>query len=434
MHHIIYGVFMKNMTGSFDILISDFDEDFFKVDFPCRFNGAMLDAVRKVPGRIWNQEVKIWMLPLNGRFGGKSTASILLENLYKTGLYNYVNDRQENSESDGREEQKLPEEKSAEGTAKKSLAKMKEMLEVRHYSPRTVSCYVKWVEEFLKKYGAAGLERLGQKQINDFLTRLAVNYKVSPSTQNQALAGLLFYFRFVKGENPLELESVIRAKKKPRIPVVFSRTEVRRVIDFMPVEKRLCAELLYGTGMRLNELIELRVLDIDFDQGEIIIRHGKGDKDRHVMLPQSLIPKIKEQIEIVKKLHEKDLADGWGAVPLPGGLAAKFPEGQRELKWQWLFPQKNRWKNPETGEEGRWHLDGTLLQRAVKGAVLRAGINKNASCHTFRHSFATHLLENGYDIRTVQELLGHADVKTTQIYTHVLNKGPNGVVSPLDVM
>ena len=170
----------------------------------------------------------------------------------------------------------------------------------------------------------------------------------------------------------MELESVIRAKKKPRIPVVFSRTEVRRVIDFMPVEKRLCAELLYGTGMRLNELIELRVLDVDFDQGEIIIRHGKGDKDRHVMLPQSLIPKIKEQIENVKKLHEKDLADGWGAVPLPGALAAKFPEGQRELKWQWLFPQKNRWKNPETGEEGRWHLDGTLLQRAVKGAVLRA--------------------------------------------------------------
>lgn len=422
------------MTGSFDILISDFDEDFFKVDFPGRFNEEMLNAVREVQGRVWNQEVKVWMLPLNVRYGGKSTATLLLENLYKTGLYNYVKDEQETNVSYGQEKQTLPGEKSAEGAVKKSLAKMKEMLEVRHYSPRTVSCYVKWVEEFLKKYGAAGLDGLGQKQINDFLTRLAVNYKVSPSTQNQALAGLLFYFRFVKGENPLELESVIRAKKKPRIPVVFSRAEVRRIIDFMPVEKRLCAELLYGTGMRLNELIELRVLDVDFDQGEIIIRHGKGDKDRHVMLPQSLIPKIKEQIENVKKLHEKDLADGWGAVPLPGALGAKFPDGQKELKWQWLFPQKNRWKNPETGEEGRWHLDGTLLQRAVKSAVLRAGINKNASCHTFRHSFATHLLENGYDIRTVQELLGHADVKTTQIYTHVLNKGPNGVVSPLDVM
>ena len=216
--------------------------------------------------------------------------------------------------------------------------------------------------------------------------------------------------------------------------MVFSRAEVRRVIEYMPIDKRLCAELMYGTGMRLNELIELRVLDVDFEHNEIIIRHGKGDKDRRVMLPQSLIPKIKEQIEKVKRLHEKDLADGWGAVPLPGALAGKYADAEKDLKWQWLFPQKNRWKNQDTGEEGRWHMDGTLLQRAVKGAVLRAGINKNASCHTFRHSFATHLLENGYDIRTVQELLGHNDVKTTQIYTHVLNRGPSGVISPLDNM
>ena len=414
---------INNNTSNYDILISDFDEHYFKVDFPGQFDKKMLDAVRAVPGRIWNSVLKIWMLPLEFVENGKSSTTVLLENLYATGLYNFSKDES------GNPKKVLP-----HAPYQKSISKMKDMLQVRHYSQRTIECYLRWVKEFLEKYGRNGTDGLGQKQINEFLTTLAVKYKVSPSTQNQALAGLLFYFRFVKGENPLELESVIRAKKKPRIPVVFSRAEVRRVIDFMPVEKRLCAELLYGTGMRLNELIELRVLDIDFDQGEIIIRHGKGDKDRHVMLPQSLIPKIKEQIENVKKLHEKDLADGWGAVPLPGALAAKFPEGQRELKWQWLFPQKNRWKNPETGEEGRWHLDETLLQRAVKGAVLRAGINKNASCHTFRHSFATHLLENGYDIRTVQELLGHADVKTTQIYTHVLNKGPNGVVSPLDVM
>lgn len=410
-------------TNNLDILISDFDEQYFKVDFPGRFNQKMLDAVRAVPKRIWNSELKIWMLPLEFVENGKSSTTALLENLYATGLYNFSKDESGNTKK------VFP-----DVPYQKSISKMKDMLQVRHYSQRTIECYLRWVEVFLKNYGHDGTDGLGQKQINEFLTTLAVKYKVSPSTQNQALAGLLFYFRFVKGENPIELESVIRAKKKPRIPVVFSRAEVRRVIDFMPVEKRLCAELLYGTGMRLNELIELRVLDIDFDQGEIIIRHGKGDKDRHVMLPQSLIPKIKEQVEIVKKLHEKDLADGWGAVPLPGALATKFPEGQRELKWQWLFPQKNRWKNPETGEEGRWHLDGTLLQRAVKGAVLKAGINKNASCHTFRHSFATHLLENGYDIRTVQELLGHNDVKTTQIYTHVLNRGPSGVISPLDNM
>ncbi len=414
---------INNNTSNYDILISDFDEHYFKVDFPGQFDKTMLDAVRAVHGRIWNPEMKIWMLPLEFVENGKSSTTALLENLYATGIYNFSKDESGNTKK------VLP-----HVPYQKSISKMKDMLQVRHYSKRTIECYLRWVKEFLEKYGRNGTDGLGQKQINEFLTTLAVKYKVSPSTQNQALAGLLFYFRFVKGKNPIELESVIRAKKKPRIPVVFSRAEVRRVIEYMPIDKRLCAEMIYGTGMRLNELIELRILDVDFDRSEIIIRHGKGDKDRRVMLPQSLIPKIKEQIENVKKLHEKDLADGWGAVPLPGALAGKYPGAEKDLKWQWLFPQKNRWKNPNTGEEGRWHMDGTLLQRAVKSAVLKAGINKNSSCHTFRHSFATHLLENGYDIRTVQELLGHNDVKTTQIYTHVLNRGPSGVISPLDNM
>ena len=412
---------MMDNSECFDILISDFDEHYFKVDFPGKFNKQMLDAVRAVPGRIWNSEVKIWMLPVERTGTGKSSANMLLEKLYTTGLYNYVEGGFKNQNQ-----------KDSPAPYHNSISKMKEMLEVRHYSERTIECYLRWTEKFLEKYNRCETDGLGQKEINEFLTTLAIKLKVSPSTQNQALAGLLFYFRFVKGENPIELESVIRAKKKPRIPVVFSRAEVRRVIEYMPVDKRLCAELMYGTGMRLNELIELRILDVDFDRSEIIIRHGKGDKDRHVMLPQSLVPKIKIQIENVKKIHDKDIADGWGAVPLPDALAGKYPDAEKELKWQWLFPQKNRWKNKQTGQEGRWHLDGTLLQRAVKGAVLRAGINKNASCHTFRHSFATHLLENGYDIRTVQELLGHNDVKTTQIYTHVLNRGPSGVISPLD--
>ena len=197
---------------------------------------------------------------------------------------------------------------------------------------------------------------------------------------------------------------------------------------------KLGAKLMYGTGMRLNELLSLRILDIGFGQNEIMIRHGKGDKDRHVMLPQKLVPELKEEIERVRQIHNKDLAEGWGSVQLPGDYARKSPSAAKEFKWQWLFPQKNRWINRETGEQGRWHLDESLMQKAVKKAILEAGINKNASCHSFRHSFATHLLENGYDIRTVQELLGHSDVKTAMIYTHVLNKGPNGVVSPLDRM
>ena len=397
-----------------DIIIRPFDDLYFCVDFAGQFDNTMLNAIRNVPGRIWNQELKIWMLLCNTP--DNNTVKTLLKNLYKTGIYNYqytISPKTDN-----------------EINRENNLNKMKDLLKTKHYSERTIISYMKWIENFLYVY--KNREILGQKEINEYLSNLAVKMKVSASTQNQALAALLFYFRFVKNENPQELESVVRAKKSERIPVVFSRDEVKRVINCMDENKKLCAELLYGTGMRLNELIELRVQDVDFDRNEIIIRHGKGDKDRHVMLPQSLVSKIKLQIEKVKVIHEKDLSEGWGRVPIPNQLTNKYPQWEKELKWQWLFPQKNRWKNQYTGEQGRWHIDGSLLQRAVKQAVLIAGINKNASCHTFRHSFATHLLESGYDIRTVQELLGHADIKTTQIYTHVLNKGPGGVISPLD--
>ncbi len=408
---------------SMDILIRDFNENYFCLDFLGSFNEKMLNAVRRVPGRIWDFESRLWLIPINSPIDGENTIKILIHNLYETQLYNHLESQSSFSKNCDPRISRI----------KKNVARMKEMLEARHYSKRTVESYLRWIKDFLMKYDYEEKgQKLGQEEINDYLTKLAVNYKVSGSTQNQALAALLFYFRFLKCENPLELESVIRAKKMPRVPVVFSRSEVMRTIVFMPPDKRLCAELLYGTGMRLNELIELRILDVDFDLKEIIIRHGKGDKDRHVMLPVTLIPKLKAHIEEVRKIHQKDLKEGWGRSPLPGGLDGKLPEAGKEFKWQWLFPQKNRWKNKETGEEGRWHIDGSILQRAVKASMQRAGINKNASCHTFRHSFATHLLENGYDIRTVQELLGHSDVKTTQIYTHVLNKGANGVVSPLD--
>jgi len=408
---------MNNMSGSFDILISDFDEDFFKVDFPERFNGTMLDAVRSVPGRIWNSEKKLWLIPDN-----KASAIQLLSNIFATGLFN----DEEKIEAQAHPRAVLQNETYIDY----QIRKINEALTARHYSEHTKISYKKWVEDFLNVN--RGKENIGEQEINEYLKNLALKKNVSASTQNQALAALLFYFRFILNTPVTELGSVIRAKKSERVPIVFSRDEVSRVIGNLNGQKKLIAKLLYGTGMRLNEALCLRVLDIDFDQNEIIVRHGKGDKDRHVMIPQKLIPELKAHIEKVRELHNKDLADGWGAVKMPQALGAKYPSGSKEFKWQWLFPQKNRWKNQMSGEEGRWHLDESLMQRAVKQAILEAGINKNASCHTFRHSFATHLLEIGYDIRTIQELLGHSDVSTTMIYTHVLNRGAGGVISPLD--
>ena len=406
-------------NDNFEILIGSFGEGFFKVDFPGRFNEQMLNAVRKVSGRRWNNDVKLWLIPDN-----QVAANELLSNIYVSRLFNAEEELDLKTPS-----AQVPFAISNE-YIKHQIRKISEALAARHYSEHTKMCYKKWVEDFLLVN--EGRQEIGEREINDYLKNLALKKNISASTQNQALAALLFYFRFILNTPMTELGSVVRAKKSERVPVVFSRDEVTRVIELLYGQKKLIAKLLYGTGMRLNEALSLRVLDMDFDQNEIIVRHGKGDKDRHVMIPQKLVPELKAHIEKVRALHTKDLADGWGAVTMPGALGGKIPDGSKEFKWQWLFPQKNRWKNLYTGKEGRWHLDESLMQRAVKQAVLEAGINKNASCHTFRHSFATHLLEIGYDIRTIQELLGHSDVSTTMIYTHVLNRGAGGVVSPLD--
>ena len=399
-----------------NISIKSYDDSSLSVQFLDGFSTPVLNAVRNVSGRRWNDENKVWLIPDN-----QKSADQLLQNIFETGLFNMP---QEIIEMPAKFQKK-------DSVITSEIRKLNDALTVRHYSDRTKQCYRKWVHDFLQIH-QDDISIVGEVQINEFLKNLALKKHVSASTQNQALAALLFYFRYVKNIPVLELGSVIHAKKNARVPVVFSRNEVTRVIECMHGTKKLIAKLLYGTGMRLNEALSLRILDIDFDQNEIIIRHGKGDKDRHVMIPQKLVPELKAQIETVRQIHNQDLTDGWGSVLMPGTLAKKYPDGAKEFKWQWIFPQKNRWKNEKTGEQGRWHLDESLMQRAVKQAVLEAGVNKNASCHTFRHSFATHLLEIGYDIRTIKELLGHSDVSTTMIYTHVLNRGAGGVISPLD--
>ena len=229
-----------------------------------------------------------------------------------------------------------------------------------------------------------------------------------------------------------DLGEVIRARKSVRVPVVMTREEVRLVIDKMEGRSKLMVELLYGCGLRLTECLNLRVQDIDFRRNEIMIRKGKGNKDRRLMLPRSLKMSLAKHLQAVKQIHAADLKEGYGQVPLPGALDRKYVNASREWIWQWVFPQDRRWKNRDTGQQGRYHMDKSLLQRQVRRAVDKCSLSKPVSCHTFRHSFATHLLEGGHDIRTVQELLGHKDVKTTMIYTHVLNRGPAGVRSPLD--
>lgn len=314
----------------------------------------------------------------------------------------------------------------------KLMDRLREALRSRHYSRRTEQAYCHWVKRFIFFHKVRHPAQMAEPEINAFLTHLAVKEKVSASTQNQALSALLFLYRHVLDRQVGDLCKVIRARKPKRLPVVMTRDEVKVVLGHLTGDKWLMASLMYGAGLRLMECLRLRVQDIDFSRNEITVRDGKGAKDRITMLPESLKRPLQEHLRRVKAIHEKDLADGWGRVRMPDALDRKYPNAPAEWRWQWVFPQENRWKNIRTGEEGRHHVHETILQRAVKEAVRKAGIVKHASCHTFRHSFATHLLESGYDIRTIQELLGHHDISTTMVCTHVLNKGGHGVRSPAD--
>ena len=307
-----------------------------------------------------------------------------------------------------------------------------EVLRTRHYSRRTEQTYAHWIKRFIYFHNVRHPAEMAEPEINAFLTHLVVKQKVSASTQNQTLSALLFLYRHVIGREVGDLGEVIRARKPTRLPVVMTREEVKAVLANLTGDKWLMASLMYGAGLRLMECLRLRVQDIDFSRNEILVRDGKGAKDRITMLPKSLKAPLQDHLKKVKAIHEEDLAENWGRVQLPDAVDRKYPNASKEWRWQWVFPQENRWKNRNTGEEGRHHIDESLVQKAVTDAVVKVGLTKRATCHTFRHSFATHLLEGGDDIRTVQELLGHSDVKTTMIYTHVLNRGPSGVRSPFD--
>ncbi|TLM98736.1 MAG: integron integrase [Actinobacteria bacterium] len=312
------------------------------------------------------------------------------------------------------------------------MEQLRRALKARHYSDRTVEAYSMWVRRYLYFHGLRHPSEMGEAEINAYVTYLAVEAKVSASTQTQALSALLFLYRHVLGYDVGDLGQVVRARKPVRVPVVLTRDEVRSVLNEMHGETRLMASILYGSGLRLSECLTLRVTDVDLQRGEITVFDGKGAKARVTMLPESLKVPLRRHLERVQAIHRADLADGWGRVVLPDALVRKYPNAAAEWRWQWVFPQQRRWVDVRTGQQGRHHCDPTVLQRAVKEAVRRSGVTKHAGCHTLRHSFATHLLESGYDIRTIQELLGHKSVNTTMIYTHVLNKGGHGVRSPFD--
>ncbi len=304
----------------------------------------------------------------------------------------------------------------------------------RHYSPRTEEAYLAWIDRFACFHPHRRPEELGRADVERFLSSLAMKGNVAAATQNQALGALLFLFRNVLGVTLDWLDDIVRAKKPARLPVVLTRTEIRNALSHLHGSPRIAAMLLYGAGLRLLECLRLRVKDVDFEMRQITVREGKGNRDRVTVLPGSAIASLAKHLEEVKRQHETDLNSGGGHVKLPGALARKYPDADRQWGWQWVFPAHRQFTDPVTGTLFRHHLDETVIQRAVKDAATRAAISKHVTCHSLRHSFATHLLEDGYDIRTIQELLGHKDVSTTMIYTHILNRGGKCVRSPADIL
>lgn len=321
---------------------------------------------------------------------------------------------------------------AATPTKPKLLDQVRQTIRRKHYSLRTEQTYVDWIKRYIFFHNKRHPAEMGAREMEEFLNHLAVEKKVAASTQNQALSALVFLYREVLRQQFEWMDNLERAKRPARVPVVLTETEVKRLLAHLDGQNWLMASLLYGSGLRLMECVRLRVKDVDFEYRQITVRDGKGNKDRVTMLPDTCVEMLKRHLEKVKNLHEEDLGDGFGEVYLPFALERKYKNYGKQWGWQYVFPGVNRSVDPLSRKIRRHHLDEKVLQRAVGNAARKARIMKPATCHTLRHSFATHLLMNGQDIRTVQELLGHKDVSTTMVYTHVLNRGGRGVRSPLD--
>lgn len=319
-----------------------------------------------------------------------------------------------------------------DGDGTRLIDRIRQAVRLRHLSRRTERAYAGWIRRFIPFHDKRHPRDMGEREVTAFLTHLAVVRSVAPSTQNQALSALLFLYRHVLGIQLPWMDEIVRAKRNRRLPVVLSRSEVVRLFEHLEGTPRLMALLLYGSGLRLLECAQLRVKDIDFERRILLVRAGKGDRDRRTLLPGAAVQPLRDHLTHARSLHQSDVRQGAGWVELPAALGRKYPQAGREWPWQWVFPATRRYCHEETGQRRRHHLHESVLQRAVKHAVRYAGIPRRATCHTLRHSFATHLLEDGYDIRTIQELLGHKSVTTTMIYTHVLNRGQLGVRSPAD--
>lgn len=371
------------------------------------YSASRVEKIKTVEGRRWHAPEKYWTVPDAPEMPARLQALFAERNP--------VSKRGEISGS----------------LAPSLMENVHRAARARHFSPRTEESYASWIRRFMQHSGTRP-EELGEAEIGKFLSYLAVEGRVSASTQNQALQAILFFYQHVLDKKIDRVEDVVRAKRPVRLPVVLSREEVREVVSRMTGTPRLMAMFLYGAGLRLLECCRLRVKDIDLSQNQIVVRAGKGNKDRYTTLPIAVQEPLRRHLAFVQRQHQGDLQNGLGSVALPDALERKYVNAPKEWGWQWVFPATSHYCDKDTGERRRHHLHESVLQKAFREARIKSGIAKPASCHTLRHSFATHLLEDGYDIRTIQELLGHSDVSTTMIYTHVLNRGGRGVQSPAD--